>query len=473
MSYRVRLVIGILAVIAPILVMMTMNRMSIIRSFIYERELNRLNSIGQLVAAEVEKDLARGAHDEIAEVLALAALHSSVVRVNVLDSTRRIVYSTYSGCRGQQSLYEDTENLANLRDETYVQSFILNSPEGYHSLQLYYSLAKTHRDFAIDFRWAIVFGLLVFGAAATMAWLVSGYMERPVREATLAAQRIAKGDFDISLKPKTKDAYGRLVEALGQMAVDLREKTHAMRKKIDDATVELREKNRRLEELDRLKSELVAMVSHELRTPLTSIIGFARTLERIPMSDEKRQECLSIIQKEGKHLSFLIEDYLDVSKIETGNFSLTRTMVNIGDVIRGVVEAFPSKGNVRQHSCEGLPGVYADGPRLRRVFRNILENAVRHGGADVVIDIRISEKDGAVEVSISDNGPGIPPDVQERIFDKFFSADTEGNGSGLGLTIVKAIVEAHGGNVKCESEQGRGTTFFIRLPLTRPAENEG
>lgn len=455
------------------LVLMTMNRMSMIRSFIYERELNRLNSIGQLVANEVEENFASGAHDEIAEVLALAALHSSVVRVNVLDSKRRIVYSTYSSSKGQMPLYEDTKDLKNLKDEIYVQSFLLNSPEGQYSLQFYYSMAETHRDFAVAFRWAIIYGALVFGAAATIAWLVSGYMERPVREATGAAQRIAKGDFDVSLEPKTKDAYGQLVVALREMAVDLREKTYAMRKKIDAATVELREKNRRLEELDRLKSEFVAMASHELRTPLTSIIGFAHTLGRVPMPDNEKKECLSIIEKEGKHLSFLIEDYLDVSKIETENFSLTCTPVDIESIIGGVVDVFPSKENVRRHISKGLPEVYADAPRLRRVFRNILENAVRHGGKDVIIDVWVRLKDGWIEVLIGDNGPGIPPDVQKRIFDKFFRADTKRSGSGLGLAMVKAIVEAHGGNVECVSELERGTTFVVRLPLTQSDEIGG
>lgn len=473
MSYRFRLVIGILAVLLPIVIVMTMNRMSIVKHVIYERELSRLNTIGQLLADEVEENLAANATHEVAEILALSALQPDIIRVNVLDTTARIIHSSDSGREGKQRLHEDTDGIANLRGATYVASFKINSPQGHHTLQILYSLVETHKDFAVALHWAIVFDLLIFGGAAAMAWLVSGFMEQPVRAATRAAQQIATGNFDISLEPTTNDAYGRLVEALGQMAGELRELTHAMQVRIDTATAELIEKNRRLKELDRLKSEFVAMVSHELRTPLTSIIGFARTLKRVPMPDEKKQECLSIIEKQGKHLSLLIEGYLDISKIETGNFSLHCAQVHIESIVCGVVEAFPCAANVRLHIEKDLPEVHADNARLQQVFRNILENAIRHGGKDVAIEVRVREEAGAVEVSITDNGPGISPDVQERVFDKFFRADAQRGGSGLGLTMVKAIIEAHSGDVRCESVQGQGTNFIVRLPITGPTEKQG
>jgi len=449
---------------------MTLNRMSIIRNLTYERELNRLNSIGQLLADEVEENLAVDAIDEIAEILVLSALQPDIIAVNVVDTSGLVIHSSDSTRRGRQALYEDTDGFADLRDETYVESFNMNVPQGRYSMQILYSLAETHKDFAIALRWAIVFDLLIFAAASAMAWLITAYMERPVRAATQAAQRIATGDFDVRLKPKTKDSYGRLVEALGRMAVDLRELTHAMQIRIDAATAELVDKNRRLQELDRLKSEFVAMVSHELHTPLTSIIGFARTLKRVSLPEDKKQECLSIIEKEGKHLSLLIEDYLDISKIETDNFSLACSRVTIESLIRDVVDALPWAANVRLNIDDGLPELRADGARLRQVFRNILENAIRHGGKDVAIEVHVRQEADAVEVSIADNGPGIPPEVRSKIFDKFFREDPERGGSGLGLTMVKAIVEAHGGNVRCESAQGTGTTFIVRLPVTGPAE---
>ena len=464
MNYRVRLVVGILLVIAPILALMTMNRMSIVKQLTYEREMNRLNSIGQLLADEVKEHLAQGSKDKITDLLALSSVQPYIVRISVIDPQGVIIQSSDYAREGLSPLYEDTEDITRLVDETLVKSFPLSIPRGRYNLQVLYSLAATHKDFARALHWALLFDVWLFASAALMATVASGFMEKPVRAATEAAKRIAKGDFSVSLTPTTHDAYGQLLDALNRMTGDLRDLTHDMQRRIDAATAELVEKNNRLKELDRLKSEFVAMVSHELRTPLTSIIGFARTLQRMSMSEEKQHECLAIVEKEGKHLASLIEEYLDISKMETGNLTLVPSAVDMEGVVRGVVGAFPWATNVRITLERDLPALHADGERLRRVVRNVLENAVRHGGVGVAIDLRVRRVCGVVEVSIADNGPGIPEAIQTRMFEKFYQGDTERGGSGLGLTMVKAIMEAHGGRVWCESTPGAGATFFLTLP---------
>ncbi len=346
MSYRFRLVIGILVVITPIMVLMTFNRMSIISQLTYDREISRINSIGQLLADEVEENLAQEAPNEIRAILSLAATQSGIVRVIITDSAGIIRYSSDATRPNEPPLFSDSKNISEVKNGIFAKSFFLNTSAGKFRLQILYSLSKTQNDFTRAIRWAVFFDVLIFLSSALMAWIASHSMEKPIRVATDAAKRVAGGDFDVKLKRKTNDAYGNLLDALTIMADSLRSLTHHMQEKIDEATTELVEKNTRLRELDNLKSEFVAMISHELRTPLTSIIGFARTLTRVNMTEEKRQECYTIIEQEGRTLSALIEEYLDISKIETGNFRLSIASVSIPQIIAASIKSLPWPLNV-------------------------------------------------------------------------------------------------------------------------------
>ncbi len=466
MSYRLRLVMGILIVITPILILMTMNRMSIIMDLTYEREMNRLNSIGQLLTDEVEEKIERKAEGKIKELLASSALQTNIIRINVIDGTGHIVYSSDSTGYGKKPLLKDSEEIFRFKGDTYVKSFPMHttSRERY-KLQILYSLTNTYDDFATALRWAIAYDIFLFAAAAIMAWMVSGFMERPVRQATDAAKRIATGDFNVNFFGKTSDAYGQLLEALGTMAGELKDLTQNMQDKIDAATAELIDKNKRLSELDTLKTEFVAMVSHELRTPLTSIIGFARTLQRVQISKEQREEYTQIIESEGKHLASLIEEYLDISKIESGNFVLSLKQTDIGFLLQQTVDHSPWAENVSTRIPDDIPQIYVDEQRLRRVINNLLENSVRHGGKNVRIHLSVEYQKENISIRISDNGPGIASEEAERVFEKFFRGKTKAGGSGLGLTIVKAIIESHGGEIMYDGVAGEGAAFRINLPV--------
>jgi signal transduction histidine kinase len=445
--------------------MMTLNRMSIIRQFTYEREISRINSIGQLLVVEVEDNLAQKAPNGIRAILSSAATQSGIIRVSIIDSAGIVRYSSDTTRLNQPPLFSDSKNISEVNDGIFAKSFFLNTSAGKFRLQILYSLSKTQNDFTLAIRWAFFFDVLLFLSSALMAWIASHFMEKPIRMATDAASRVAGGDFDVKLKRKTNDAYGNLLDALTVMADSLRSLTQHMQERIDEATTELVEKNARLRELDNLKSEFVAMVSHELRTPLTSIIGFARTLKRVNMTEEKRQECYAIIEREGRTLSALIEEYLDISKIETGNFSLSIASVSLPQIIAATIKSLPWPLNVSIDATGYIPDIEADPKRLKRVLRNILENARNHGGANVSVTIRTKLIGGRVQVSIADNGPGIPHDQQTKIFEKFYRCSTGEGGTGLGLTIARAIVEAHNGSIWCESAPQEGTIFHIDLPL--------
>lgn len=250
----------------------------------------------------------------------------------------------------------------------------------------------------------------------------------------------------------------------------------------------------RLRELDRLKSNFLATVSHELRTPLTSIIGYSEMLlEGISgeINDEQR-EFLGTIHQKGEQLLELIKSLLDLSKLESGTMSLRKGSVDCGALARDVATTLAPtarKKNVSLGACvgEGLPLYSGDGERLRQILLNLTENAIKFTPSDgsVVIEARRIEQDArpegvlsgavlaplkryALEFRVADSGVGIPEDQRERVFDAFYQVDNtstrEVGGSGLGLSIVKRLVDAHDGQIHIEPNSPAGTIFVVILP---------
>lgn len=232
------------------------------------------------------------------------------------------------------------------------------------------------------------------------------------------------------------------------------------------------------EEARRAKEEFVAIVSHELRTPLNMIIGFSEVIMKSPqIYGESIPPALladiAAIERNSQHLSKLVDDVLDLSQIDTGRISLSKDWVNFRDIVEQAFSVvrylFESKGlYLRSEIPDQLPPVFCDSTRIRQVLINLLSNAGRfteHGGVVVHLEV----KENRIVISVSDTGPGIPDEYQERIFEPFFQIHSYLNGhkggSGLGLSICKQFVEMHHGKMWLKSIVGGGTTFFFDLPL--------
>lgn len=224
-------------------------------------------------------------------------------------------------------------------------------------------------------------------------------------------------------------------------------------------------------ELDRMKSEFLSMASHELRTPLTSIQGFSELLMMRKLDEQKQAKYLGYINTQSKRLAHLISDFLDVARIEAGRgFDLSLETTFLEPLVRECVEMFASRDIPHTFSVEveeGLPAIEMDRNKMEQVFQNLLGNAVKYSPDGGTIRIRASSRQGAVLLEISDEGQGMTPEQLERIFDKFYRADASSGaieGTGLGMFIVRFIVEAHHGAVWVESEEGRGTRVSMSLP---------
>jgi signal transduction histidine kinase len=252
-------------------------------------------------------------------------------------------------------------------------------------------------------------------------------------------------------------------------------------RELETATKELRAANESLRELDKLKDEFVSTVSHELRTPLTSIRAFSEILRDNPgMNTEQRQGFLDIVVRETERLSRLINDVLDLAKIESGRMDWKIERLDLRELMKDSVTAVSQLFNDREVELDHRLPIEAalanvDRDRIIQVIINLLSNAGKFcesGKGKALIHL---SKDGQhYKVEVRDNGPGIPRDQIESIFEKFHqvSDDQKGKpkGTGLGLSISQKIVEYHGGKIWVESELGKGTTFAFLIPIAEPQE---
>jgi signal transduction histidine kinase len=236
--------------------------------------------------------------------------------------------------------------------------------------------------------------------------------------------------------------------------------------------------------LDRERADLVSTVAHEIRSPLTGVKGFTATLlgrwDRF--NDEQKRTMLTAINADADRVNRLLSDLLDVSRIDAGRILLRKRVVRVPELVRQVVAGHLAGGQpadrfVMRVSGE-LPEMWLDPDKVAQVVGNLVDNALRHGDGTVTIEVRPAGPDelaggaaGAV-LSVSDQGGGIGPDARVRIFTKFWRAAGAGSGTGLGLYIVKGLVEAHGGSIELDEYAPIGARFVVMLPAGRPPYEE-
>jgi two-component system sensor histidine kinase KdpD len=216
---------------------------------------------------------------------------------------------------------------------------------------------------------------------------------------------------------------------------------------------------------DDIKTAVLRSVSHDLRSPLTAIVAAADALSSPALEDVERAELAAGIVHESRRLARLVDQLLDLSRLEAGAAEPREDWCSLEEVIRAAAEDTGAPDRVRLAIASDLPLVRADATQLRRAMANLIENALRYGDHEPV-SVRARESGGRILMRVVDQGPGIPLAEQERIFTPFYrAAGTGGNGSGLGLAIVRGLIQANGGEVRVESRPGQGSSFVVELPL--------
>ena len=223
---------------------------------------------------------------------------------------------------------------------------------------------------------------------------------------------------------------------------------------------------------DDVKTAVLRSVSHDLRSPLTAIVAAAEALASPALDDEDRLELADAVTQESRRLSRLVDQLLDLSRLESGTSPPREDWCSLDEVVRAAAEDTGAPERVRFAIAPDLPLIRADATQLRRAVANLIENGLRHGGGEPV-SVRARVSGGRILMRVVDRGPGIPIPEQERIFAPFYrGAGAAGRGSGLGLAIVRGLVEANGGQVRVESLPGQGASFVIELPLPAAAPHE-
>lgn len=220
---------------------------------------------------------------------------------------------------------------------------------------------------------------------------------------------------------------------------------------------------------DEIKTAVLRSVSHDLRSPLTAILAASEALGSRALEADERTELIDAITKESRRLARLVDQLIDLARLEAGTAEPRQDWCSLEEIIRAAVDdTGDSPEHVRLVIDRDLPLVRADATQLQRALANLIDNAVRHGAGPVSVRARV--RAGRILIRVVDQGPGIPPAEQDRIFTAFYRAPgAAGQGSGLGLAIVRGFVEANGGRVRIESHPGQGTSFVIELALPERA----
>jgi signal transduction histidine kinase len=274
-------------------------------------------------------------------------------------------------------------------------------------------------------------------------------------------------------KMPLRDSRGRIIGTFG-ISRDVTAQIRAENTTAQQA-LQLRAQNESLSELDRLKDEFVGLVSHELRTPLASILGYVEILREEGMTGPDAERCAEVIERNAQRLLRLVGDLQLLSQIQSGKLAMEFRRADLADIAAHAVEELRPEAE-RKHidlalSVTAIPVLSVDLTRIAQLLANLLSNAVKFTPDGGRVEVRLGSEGGQVVLAVSDTGVGIPAADQERIFERFYRTAIvrrqEIPGTGLGLTITKAIVAAHNGTIAVESAEGHGSTFTIRLPLPR------
>jgi signal transduction histidine kinase len=293
---------------------------------------------------------------------------------------------------------------------------------------------------------ALVTGLVAAVLALVMVQLLAHGMTFPLRQMVTAARAMAQGDYSRRVIATSRDEVGELARAFNSMAGDL-------------------------EQAERMRRDLVANASHDLRTPIGALRAQLENL--VDGVEPAERPVLEDLLRQVERLGELVEQLLDLSKLESGAVLLERTSVNAGDLLEQVAADWRPRASERGVTFAielggADPALDADEQRLRQVLENLVANAIRHSPDGGKIALRASARDGHARFEVEDEGPGIPPSEAERVFERFYRSDrarsTDDGGSGLGLAIARWIVDLHGGSISVDPSTRHGCRIVVELP---------
>lgn len=392
----------------------------------------------------------------------------SKMEVQFTDDSGNIILST-SGCFEQDSLSDEMEEA--LESSSYYKYTGKNSAgekimsvlgvcsyrgEVMGAARCVVSMENVDRQIFVTVLITIAVGLLFIIFTVVLGIYFVGTITKPIRQVSLTARRIALGDLDARIDISQDDEIGELCDTINFMAGELKS-------------------------AEKIKNDFISSVSHELRTPLTAIKGWGETIKSA--ADDPDPELINkgmdVIISESGRLSSLVEEMLDLSRLQSGqmSFKMERTDI-LAELAEAVIvyeeTARSSKKELIYREPSELPPVIGDGNRLKQVFINLIDNALKYtdAGGHVIVSAALS--DGYIKITVEDNGCGIPLAELDKVKERFYKATNSVRGSGIGLAVADEIIRRHNGLMFIESEEGAGTVVTVMLPAepSDDAENK-
>ena len=329
--------------------------------------------------------------------------------------------------------------------------------------------------------WIIIAGsLAAMGAMIAFYTIAQRIILRPIRQLRALVSNVAEGNLDTRSSLKSGDEYEKLSDAFNEMLDGLQagqEKLRQANIQLDAKIVQLSDRNIELFKANKLKSEFLANISHEFRTPLNAILGFAQLLREKPKAGAKKlKRYAENIITSGRALLNMINDLLDLAKAEAGKMEVRIEKTSIEELCKGLVAFFSPLTEERMIKLRldiagDIPIVHTDTGKLQRILYNLLSNAIKFTPKKGKVRITAGMLDDiTVRISVSDTGPGISEQDQAKIFEKFRQIDgsitRKGDGTGLGLAICKQLSELLAGNITIQSQQAKGSTFHLDIPVS-------
>lgn len=369
----------------------------------------------------------------------------------------------------------------------------LETPAGYAVLDV--SLENMDRNLALAVRRAALLTLgLIFLSILTVVIIVRK-MVSPIYSLAAATREVARGEFGLRVDLRRRDELGVLADSFNEMSLRLQKSrdefdtlNQELEKRVTESTSELFSRYSELQnslhelrDLNAAKDDFISLVSHELRTPLSSIQLFSETLlHGLSKEEKKRADILSTIIRNCRRLSRLINEVLDLSRMEAGRIQLRMREFDLVELTAATLDSLAPNFEERQLACErefpaGGLSLSSDPDKVTQIITNVVGNAVKFSPAGSRVVVGIESQDGAVLVRVRDQGPGIAEEDIPRVFDKFHQLENINltvEGSGLGMSISKKLVETLDGSIWIESQVGMGACVFIRLPL-KPGGGKG
>jgi signal transduction histidine kinase len=467
-SLSTRLFTAFLALIVLVILMISFTLIVLLRNNPLVQRLD-LATLANASAAINRLDLAglelRPAVAE-ARVQQLAATYN--VRVLVTDSDGKILLDSAlpdgpalllrQFRTGRQDVLFPQATVGEVRDSRLQQWLYVARPFGTNRMLVTAALPRKGAAVVFFAEYLLLPMAESAGVAILVAMLLAVFVSRsiaqPLQKMATVAQGIAQGDYAKSAPESGPDEVRALGQALNSMKQQVQTSQQGQR-------------------------DFLANVSHELKTPLTSIQGFAQALiDGAAATPEAIQRSANIIYSEADRMRRLVESLLELARLDAGLQTLSRASLDLRALLLAVTDRFGPRAHEQGVALTtelppALTGLSGDADRLAQVFTNLVDNALKHTPAGGKVTVSAVPSPAWVEVSVSDTGPGIPAEDLGRIFERFYQVDksrARRTGVGLGLTISKEIVEAHGGSLRVESVVGLGSRFVVRLPLARPED---